>query len=153
MGNKRVSRTDDSQYWNDPDYEAALVEFGLGPTPSSKCTPPSTPPTSALVATPPVPAEAPKAACTIAANVAATPSGPSFWCTLLLLPFRIIYFAAMALSVLLKVVAGWASITPMIWICNLLFHTKIPGIEVPIILLIGHLVKGFCQSLGWWVGN
>ena len=41
MGNKRVSRTDDSQYWNDPDYQEALVEFGLGPTLSSKCTPPS----------------------------------------------------------------------------------------------------------------
>ena len=153
MGNKRVSRTDDSQYWNDPDYEAALVEFGLGPTLSSKCTPPPAPPTSALVATPPVPAEVPQAACAGAADDAAASSRPSFWMALLVLPFRIIYFAAMALSVLLKVVAGWASITPIIWICNLLFHTKIPGIEVPIILLIGHLVKGFCQSLGWWVGN
>ena len=153
MGNKRVSRTDDSQYWNDPDYEAALAEFGLGPTLSSKVTLPSSPPTSALVSTPPVPAEAPRAACAIAADDAAASSGPSFWMALLLLPFRIIYFAAMVLSVLLKIVAFWAGITPIIWICNLLFHTKIPGIEVPIILLIGHLVKGFCQSLGWWVGN
>jgi hypothetical protein len=29
MGNKRVSRTDDSQYWNDPDYEAVLADLGV----------------------------------------------------------------------------------------------------------------------------
>jgi hypothetical protein len=120
MGDKRVSRTDYSQYWNDPNYQEALVDFGLGPTLSSKFTPSSTPPPSALVATPPVPAEVPQAACAVAADDAAASSGPSFWMALLLLPFRIIYFAAMALSVLLKIVACWAGITPIIWICNLL---------------------------------
>jgi hypothetical protein len=153
MGNKRVSRTDDSQYWNDPDYQEALVEFGLGPSLSSKFTPTPAPPTAALVVTPPVPAEAPQAACIAAADVAAAPSGPSFWTSLIALPFQIIEYVVMAITVLLEILAGWAGFTPIIWICNLFFHTKIPGIEVPIIFLIGYLVKGFFQSLGWWVGN
>jgi hypothetical protein len=173
----RIEKADDTLYRNDPDYQKALLEFGIMPAPSGKRppprTPPAPPPASAVVKAgegvlpvagwtwKPAPsaqeeseaATAPHAACVAAADVAAAPSGPSFWTSLIALPFQIIEYVVMAITVLLEILAGWAGITPIIWICNLFFHTKIPGIEVPIIFLIGYLVKGFFKSLGWWVGN
>lgn len=110
-----MSRTDDSKYWNDPDYETALAELGVSESPSD--------------------AE-------ITATAETRENGPyvprkSLFEILVLTPLEFIGYVFTVISLLFKFLGFWASATPFIWIFNLLFRTHIPGIEQLILLVLG----------------
>jgi hypothetical protein len=124
MGNKRVSRTDDFQYWNDPDYEAALADLGVSE--------------SANNAESKMTAEA-------RGNVPDGAPHKTLFDFLVLMPLQLMEHALMAIWVIFKFLGIWASATPFIWIFNLLFRTHIPGIEQLIFLVLG-----LNHPVWWW---
>jgi len=123
MKNKRVSRTDDSQYWNDPDYHAGLAELGLEMTLPSTASPPPTKytPTKAYSAD--------------------SSAGWSKVAKVIFAPFTLIKYTVLLAIWILKGLGTWATISPLIWFLNLVLHTHFPGIEVPIVLIMHLLAK------------
>ena len=126
MANKRVSRTDDSQYWNDPDYHEALAEVGLEMTLPSTASPPPT-----------------------EVDTAGSSSGQSVVAKIIQVTFTLIQDTVMLVIFLLKGLHFWLSISPAIWIFNLVCHTHIPGIEVPIVLFIQLLATSPHSHVLW----
>ena len=125
MKNKRVSRTDDSQYWNDPDYHAGLAEVGLELTLPSTASPPP-----------------PKV------DTAGSSSGWPMAAKVIFAPFTLIKYTVLLSIWILKGLGSWATISPLIWFFNLVFHTHIPGIEVPIVLIM-HLLAHIPYNPRW----
>ena len=124
MEDKRVSRTNDCKYWNDPDYKAALAELGVSESPSD-----------AKLETKPGAREDPPDR---------APRKDLFE-ILVPMPLDFLGNVFVVVSLLFKALGVWASITPAIWIFNLLFRTHIPGIERLILLVLG-----LNHPVWWW---
>ena len=117
-------KVDDTQYRDDPDYQQALLDLGNRVT--SACT------------------GSPKKG-TVGHEKAYRP----FLWRLITLPFTLMHYALLLGLALVKFLGFWLSATPLIWLFNIVFHTRIPGIELAVILLL-QIPAGFpARHAGW----
>lgn len=126
MENKRVPRTDDSQYWHDPDYHEGLEEVGLEITYPSAASPPRT-----------------------KVDAAASPSRESVAEKIIFAPFTLIKYAFLLATWIAGGLGTWAGISPLIWLVDIVTGARIPGIELPIIFIIQLLYKSSHHHAGW----
>jgi len=109
-------KIDDTRYRGDPDYQQALLDLGVRVTPAGEVSPMKA-------------AVGPDKA-----------SRHSLW-RIITLPFTLMQYALLLGLALVKFLGFWLSATPLIWLFNLVFHTRIPGIELAVILVAQILAR------------